>query len=108
MFTHPGTSMSLERMSIFTSKSAPRPTRRGGSVVIQEPLEGSLRVLYVSRFGSPSDPAALSAHFCIGSSPEQLFYPWKLHRGKKTVTPELNFQVMTTDPAVHRRLALDE
>ena len=62
---------------------------------------------YVSRFGSPSDPAALSAHVCIGSSPEQRFYPWKLHRGKKTVTPELNFQVMTTDPAVHCRLALD-
>ena len=62
---------------------------------------------YVSRFGSPSDPAALSAHICIGSSPEQRFYPWKLHRGKKTVTPELKFQVMTTDPEVHRRLALD-
>jgi DNA-binding transcriptional LysR family regulator len=62
---------------------------------------------YVSKFGSPSDPAALSAHICIGSSPEQRFYPWKLHRGKKTVTPELKFQVMTTDPEVHRRLALD-
>jgi DNA-binding transcriptional LysR family regulator len=62
---------------------------------------------YVSKFGLPSDPARLSEHNCIGSSSEQRFYPWKLQRGKTTVTPDLNFQVMTTDPAVHCRLALD-
>lgn len=62
---------------------------------------------YVSKFGSPGDPTQLSRHRCIGSSLEQRFYPWKLHRGKKTVTPDLNFQVMTTDPAVACRLAID-
>jgi DNA-binding transcriptional LysR family regulator len=62
---------------------------------------------YVSKFGSPGNPAQLSKHRCIGSSSEQRFYPWKLHRGKKTVAPDLHFQVMTTDPAVACRLALD-
>jgi LysR family transcriptional regulator, transcriptional activator for dmlA len=63
--------------------------------------------VYVSKFGSPSDPAQLSKHRCIGSSSDQQFYPWKLHRGKKTATPDINFQVMTTDPAVACRLAVD-
>jgi LysR family transcriptional activator of dmlA len=62
---------------------------------------------YVSKFGSPSDPAQLSEHHCIGSSSEQQFYPWKLQKGKRTVAPDLNFQVMTTDPVVACRLALD-
>jgi LysR family transcriptional regulator, transcriptional activator for dmlA len=62
---------------------------------------------YVTKFGSPTNPAELSAHRCIGASSEQQFYSWKLRKGKRIATPDLTLQVMSSDPAVCRQLALD-
>jgi LysR family transcriptional activator of dmlA len=62
---------------------------------------------YINKFGSPTHPVRLSAHRCIGASSEQQFYPWKFWKGKTVVAPDLNFQVMSSDPAVCRQLALD-
>jgi LysR family transcriptional regulator, transcriptional activator for dmlA len=62
---------------------------------------------YVAKFGSPTKPAELSAHRCIGASSEQQFYSWKLCKGKRVTTPDLALQVMSSDPAVCRQLALD-
>jgi LysR family transcriptional regulator, transcriptional activator for dmlA len=62
---------------------------------------------YVSKFGSPTNPAELSAHRCIGASSEQQFYSWTLCKGKRVTTPDVTLQVMSSDPAVCRQLALD-
>jgi LysR family transcriptional regulator, transcriptional activator for dmlA len=56
---------------------------------------------YIRTAGSPTTPDDLIAHKCIGSG------PWKLSRGKKTVTPGIQFGVVTSDPAVAVKLALD-
>lgn len=67
---------------------------------------GTLRGLFASReyvdaCGAPAGPAELPAHRCIGSG------VWRLRSGTSVVSPEINFQVVTSDPAVHRRLTVD-
>jgi LysR family transcriptional regulator, transcriptional activator for dmlA len=53
---------------------------------------------YLARAGTPTEPAQLAAHRCIGSG------IWKLSRGTKVAVPEISFQIVTADPAVHLEL----
>ncbi len=56
---------------------------------------------YVEVRGTPAEPADLASHRCIGSG------RWTLSKGRKIVTPDLTFYVLTDDPLVHRQLVLD-
>jgi DNA-binding transcriptional LysR family regulator len=49
----------------------------------------------------PAEPADLASHRCIGSG------KWTLSKGRKVVTPDLTFHVLTDDPLVHRQVVLD-
>jgi DNA-binding transcriptional LysR family regulator len=55
---------------------------------------------YLKDAGDLSTPDDLPLHNCVGSG------PWKLSRGKKLVTPEILFRVVTSDPTVALKLAL--
>lgn len=64
---------------------------------------GTVRGLFASRSylahaGTPSDPAQLASHRCIGSG------IWKLTRGARVAVLEINFQIVTSDPGVHLEL----
>jgi LysR family transcriptional activator of dmlA len=56
---------------------------------------------YVHTSGSPTTPNDLTAHKCVGSG------AWKLSRGKKMVTPNILFRVVTSDPTVALKLAVN-
>jgi LysR family transcriptional activator of dmlA len=56
---------------------------------------------YIKKFGMPSRPDELATHTCVGSG------AWTLTRGAKTMTPNIQFQVVTNDPAVLLELALN-
>jgi DNA-binding transcriptional LysR family regulator len=56
---------------------------------------------YVNVAGSPANPAELAAHRCAGSG------VWKLSRGSKEVSPNIAFHVVTSDPGINLRFALD-
>ena len=56
---------------------------------------------YAKRFGLPAEPGELRGHRCIGAG------QWKLTRKSKAVSPEIAFQIYTSDPGVHRQLLLD-
>jgi DNA-binding transcriptional LysR family regulator len=62
---------------------------------------------YVRKYGLPNDPAELSNHRCTGSTDDAFYANWKLTKGGKTVALDLIFQVMSSDPFVHRQLVLD-
>jgi DNA-binding transcriptional LysR family regulator len=69
------------------------------------PYPGTVRGLfaspgYVRASGNPATPNDLSAHICIGSG------AWKLSRGKKIVTPNIVFRVISSDPTVALKLAI--
>jgi LysR family transcriptional regulator, transcriptional activator for dmlA len=55
---------------------------------------------YLKVAGNPSTPDDLPPHSCVGSG------PWKLSRGKKVVTPNITFRVVTSDPTVALKLGL--
>jgi len=55
---------------------------------------------YLKVAGDPSTPEDLTLHKCVGSG------PWKLSKGKKVVTPDILFRVVTSDPTVALKLAL--
>ena len=57
---------------------------------------------YVENRGMPAEPTDLGSHRCIGSG------RWTLSKGRKVVTPDLRFHVLTDDPLVHRQLVLDD
>ncbi len=57
---------------------------------------------YVQAQGAPAEPEDLASHRCTGSG------RWTLSKGRKIVTPDLTFQVLTHDPLVHPQLVLDE
>jgi DNA-binding transcriptional LysR family regulator len=56
---------------------------------------------YVNACGSPRFPQELTAHRCAGSG------VWRLIRGRKEVTPNITFHVVTSDPGVNLLFALD-
>ena len=51
--------------------------------------------------GVPAEPADLASHSCFAVE------SWTLTNGKKTVTPDLTFHVVTGDPFLLRQLVLD-
>jgi LysR family transcriptional regulator, transcriptional activator for dmlA len=57
---------------------------------------------YVEKRGMPAEPTDLASHRCVGSG------RWTLSKGRKVVTPDLTFRVLTDDPLVHRQLVLDD
>src|ERR1700691_2190049 len=62
---------------------------------------------YVRKYGLPNDPAELSNHRCTGSADDAFYGNWKLTKGEKTVELDLIFQVMSSDPFMHRQMVLD-
>ncbi len=83
----------------FVSPRAPKDSLRR-----VRPYPGRLRPFrqssYLSVAGNPSTPEDLKLHKCVGSG------PWKLSKGKKVATPDILFQVVTSDPTVALKLAL--
>jgi DNA-binding transcriptional LysR family regulator len=55
---------------------------------------------YLKVAGDPATPDDLTLHRCVGSG------PWKLSRGKKVLTPNILFRVVTSDPTGALKLAL--
>src|SRR5664279_3260447 len=89
-----------EDADVFFKLLAPKDSLRH-----VRPYPGTVRGLFASRdyiqtSGSPAIPEELTAHRCAGSG------PWKLSRGKKKVTPNIIFQVVTSDPTVALNLAV--
>jgi LysR family transcriptional activator of dmlA len=56
---------------------------------------------YVQTRGMPAEPEDLVSHRCIGSG------RWTLSKGRRVVTPDLTFHVVTDDPLIHRQIVLD-
>ncbi|MGD0295476.1 MAG: LysR substrate-binding domain-containing protein [Bryobacteraceae bacterium] len=89
-----------EDADVFFKLLAPKDSLRR-----VRPYPGTVRGLfaspgYIQASGIPATPDDLTAHRCIGSG------PWKLSRGKRIVTPNILFRVVTSDPTVARKLAI--
>jgi LysR family transcriptional regulator, transcriptional activator for dmlA len=87
-------------VDVFFKLRAPKDSLRR-----VRPYPGTVRGLFASQSylknaGDLSTPDDLSLHNCVGSG------PWKLSRGKKVVTPDILFRVVTSDPTVALKLAL--
>ena len=87
-------------VDVFFKLRAPKDSLRR-----LRPYPGTVRGLfaspnYLKATGDPSTPGDLTLHKCVGSG------PWKLSRGKKVVTPDILFRVVTSDPAVALKLAI--
>src|ERR1700677_3212105 len=89
-----------EDVDVFFKLRAPKDSLRR-----VRPYPGTIRGLFASQnylkdAGDLSTPDDLPLHNCVGSG------PWKLSRGKKVVTPDILFRVVTSDPTVALKLAL--
>ncbi len=87
-------------VDVFFKLRAPKDSLRR-----VRPYPGTVRGLfgspnYLKVAGDPSTPDDLTLHKCVGSG------PWKLSRGKKLVTPDILFRVVTSDPTVALKLAI--
>ena len=87
-------------VDIFFKLRAPKDSLRR-----VRPYPGTVRGLfaspnYLKDARDLSTPDDLTLHNCVGSG------PWKLSRGKKVVTPDILFRVVTSDPTVALKLAL--
>jgi len=56
---------------------------------------------YLQTRGMPAEPEDLVSHRCIGSG------RWTLSKGRRVVTPDLTFHILTDDPLIHRQIVLD-
>ncbi len=56
---------------------------------------------YVAAFGNPTGPEELPSHSCIGYGTA-----WKLNRNGTTITPNIVFRLVVSDPEIHLDLAL--
>src|ERR1700688_4441166 len=89
-----------EDADVFFKLLAPKDSLRR-----VRPYPGTVRGLfaspgYIQVSGSPATPDDLTAHHCLGSG------AWKLSWGKKTVTPNILFRVVSSDPTVALKLAI--
>jgi DNA-binding transcriptional LysR family regulator len=89
-----------EDADVFFKLLAPKDSLRH-----VRPYPGAARGLfaspgYIQASGRPTSPDSLTTHNCIGSQ------RWKLSRGKRVVTPNIVFRVVSNDPTVARKLAL--
>ncbi len=87
-------------VDVFFKLRAPKDSLRR-----VRPYPGTVRALfaspnYLEDARDLSTPDDLKLHNCVGSA------PWKLRRGKKVVTPDILFRVVTSDPTVALKLAL--
>ena len=87
-------------VDVFFKLRAPKDSLRR-----VRPYPGTVRGLfaspnYLKGAGDPSTPDDLTLHKCVGSG------PWTLSWGKKVVTPNILFRVVTSDPTVALKLAL--
>jgi DNA-binding transcriptional LysR family regulator len=90
-----------EDVDIFFKLRAPKDSRRRVRA-----YPGTARALFASpgytrAFGNPENPNDLTAHSCIGSG------VWKLTRGTEVATLPLSFRVVSSDPQINLRAALD-
>ena len=90
-----------EDVDVFFKLRAPKDSLRR-----VRPYPGTVRGLFASRkyikeVGTPASPDDLSAHTCIG------FGVWKLSRGDKVATPNVAFRVVSSDPTVNMKLAVE-
>jgi LysR family transcriptional activator of dmlA len=90
-----------EDVDVFFQLRAPKDSLRR-----VRPFPGAARALfaspgYIQASGNPANPDDLTAHSCIGSG------VWKLSRGKEVITPNLSFRVVSSDPVVNLKAALD-
>ena len=90
-----------EDVDVFFKLKAPKDSERK-----IRSFPGTARGLFASpayakAAGSPSSHQELSAHRCAGSG------AWKLTRGRKEVTLNIAFQVVTSDPGIALTFALD-
>jgi DNA-binding transcriptional LysR family regulator len=79
-----------------------------GEISLQRvrPYPGTVRGLfaspgYIRASGNPAAPDDLPAHSCVGSG------VWKLSRGRKIATPNILFRVVSGDPTVGLKLAIN-
>jgi len=56
---------------------------------------------YIHASGSPKTPDDLTGHSCIGAG------VWKLSLGNEAATPNISFRVVSSDPAVGLKFAVD-
>jgi DNA-binding transcriptional LysR family regulator len=89
-----------EDADVFFKLLAPKDSLRR-----VRPYPGTVRGLfaspsYIKAAGNPATPKELAPHKCVGSG------PWKLSRGRRIVTPNIVFRVVTSDPTVALKLAL--
>jgi LysR family transcriptional activator of dmlA len=99
-YTPGGDQEPREDIDVFFKVKAPRDSIRR-----VRPYPGAKRGLfasaqYLETFGMPSRPEDLVAHTCIGSG------TWRLSRGATTMAPNIQFRVVTNDPAVLLELTL--
>ncbi len=90
-----------EDVDVFFKLRAPKDSLRR-----VRSFPGTARALfaspgYIQASGNPTNPDDLTAHSCIGSG------VWKLSRGKEVTTPNLSFRVVSSDPVVNLKAALD-
>lgn len=90
-----------EDVDVFFKLRAPKDSLRR-----VRPYPGTVRGLfasheYVKAAGTPKSPDDLAAHSCIGSG------VWKLNRGEKAATPTIAFRVVSSDPTVNMKLAVE-
>lgn len=90
-----------EDVDVFFKLRAPRDSLRRVRL-----FPGTKRGLfaspqYISGFGNPATPEELTSHTCIGSG------VWKLSRSSRISAPNIVFRVVTSDPIVHLRLAVN-
>jgi LysR family transcriptional regulator, transcriptional activator for dmlA len=90
-----------EDVDVFFKLRAPKD-----SVRHVRPYPGTVRGLfarpeYIRASGSPATPDDLIAHNCVGSG------VWKLSRGQEIATPNILFRVVTSDPTVALKLAIN-
>jgi DNA-binding transcriptional LysR family regulator len=90
-----------EDVDVFFKMRAPKD-----SLQRVRPYPGTVRGLfaspgYIRASGNPAAPDDLPAHSCVGSG------VWKLSRGRKIATPNILFRVVSGDPTVGLKLAIN-
>jgi len=90
-----------EDVDVFFKLRAPKDSLRRVRA-----FPGTARALfaspaYLEARGNPATPDDLAGHTCIGSG------VWKLVRGRKIATPNVSFRVISSDPMVNVKAAVD-
>ena len=84
-----------EDIDVFFKLKTPRESRRR-----MKSYPGTLRGLFASKgylgtHGMPNEPGELPSLRCIGAG------TWQLSKGDRVEAPEVEYQIVTSDPAIH-------